>query len=122
MMTIFILRKRRSKNKQMRNKVIYNAGWLIGGNIVHKLIAFIIGIWMARYLGPSDYGLITYASAYTTFFFSLATLGINSVIVKKFIDNPRQEGYTLGTTLVLQGAASLLSILMILLKRPENLW
>ncbi len=98
----------------LNNKVIHNAGWLIGGNIVHKLIAFIIGIWTARYLGPGDYGLITYASAYLTFFFSLATLGIQSVIVKRFVDEPDQEGTTLGTTLVLQGSASLLSILVIL--------
>ena len=85
MMIALVQGKRGNCDKSMNNKVIRNAGWLIGGNIVHKLIAFIIGIWTARYLGPGDYGLITYASAYTTFFFSIATLGINSVIVKKFI-------------------------------------
>lgn len=114
MMIALVQGKRGNCDKSMNNKVIRNAGWLIGGNIVHKLIAFIIGIWTARYLGPGDYGLITYASAYTTFFFSIATLGINSVIVKKFIDEPEQEGTTLGTTLVLQGIASIFSIFVIL--------
>ncbi len=97
-----------------KNRVAKNAGWLIGGNIVYKLIAFIVGIWTARYLGPGNYGLIDYAAAYTTFFFSLSTLGINSVIVKKFVDKPDREGATLGTTLVLQCISSFVSILMIL--------
>lgn len=97
------------------SRVKRNAGWLIGGNIVNKLVAFIVNIWTARYLGPSNYGLINYAAAYTTLFFSLCTLGINSVIVKELIDHSDDEGTTMGTTLVLQGASSLLSIGMICL-------
>ena len=98
-----------------KNRVTRNACWLIGGNIVYKLIAFIVGIWTARFLGPSNYGLINYALAYTTFFFSLSSLGINSVIVKEFVDHPNEEGETMGTTLVLQGIASLLSVVVICL-------
>lgn len=96
-------------------RVVKNAGWLIGGNIIHKLVAFFVGIWTARYLGPENYGLINYATAYTTFFFSLSTLGINSVIVKNFVDAPKYEGITLGTTLVLQFVAGTLSIINICL-------
>ncbi len=97
-----------------KGKTRQNAIWLICGNIVYKIIAFIVGIFTARYLGPGNYGLINYASAYTTFFFSLATLGINSILVKKIIDNPHQEGMVLGTTLVLQGCSSLLSVFVIM--------
>lgn len=96
-----------------RSRVTRNAGWLIGGSIVNKIIAFIVNIWTARYLGPSNYGLINYAAAYTILFFSICTLGINSVLVKELIDNPDEEGTTMGTTLVLQGLSSLLSIGMI---------
>jgi len=98
-----------------KSKITRNAGWLIGGNVVYKLIAFVVGIWIARYLGPSNYGLINYASAYLTFFFSLSTLGLNSIIVKEFIDHPEEEGKTLGTTLGLQGVSSLFSSVMIIL-------
>ena len=100
--------------KLFGNKVAKNAGWLIGGNIIYKLIAFVVGITTARYLGPSNYGLINYASAYLTFFFSLSTLGLNSIIVKELIDRPEEEGVTLGTTLLLQGGASILSSIMII--------
>ena len=99
----------------LKSRATRNAGWLIGGSIVNKLLAFIVGIWMARYLGPNNYGLINYAAAYTTFFFSLCSLGINNIIVKEFIDDSKREGETLGTTLLLQSSSSILSIIMILL-------
>ena len=94
----------------LKNKTVQNASWLISGRIVHILLSFVIGLLTARYLGPNRYGLINYASAYTTFFTSICTLGINSVIVKNFIDHPDEEGETIGTTLVLRLLSSILSL------------
>lgn len=97
------------------NLIRKNASWLIGGSMFNKLFSFLISLFTARYLGPSNYGLISYAAAFTTLFFSLCTLGINSVIVKELVDNPENEGEIIGTTLVLQGFSSLLSIGIIFL-------
>ena len=74
------------------------------------ILSFLIGLLMARYLGPDNYGVINYATAYATFFTAFCTLGINSVIVKNFIDDPKAEGETIGTTLALRFASSLLSL------------
>ena len=109
-----------------KNKVVKNAGWIIGGKVANKLLAFVVGIFAARYLGPSNYGLINYAAAYATFFASLCTLGINSVIVKNFVDHPDQQGETIGTTLLLRTISSFLSALTIVgivsvVDRGENL-
>ena len=96
-----------------KSRIRRNASWLVGGSIVHKFIAFFIAIWTARYLGPENYGLINYASAYTTLFFSLSTLGISSILVNELIKNHDEEGTIMGTTLVMQGVSSLLSIVII---------
>ena len=98
----------------LKSGVAKNAGWLIGGSIVQKMLAFVVGIYTARFLGPGNYGLINYASAYLTFFYAIATLGINNVLVKKLVDNPEREGEVLGTTLFLQCLSSIFSILIIL--------
>ena len=90
----------------LKNKVVKNAGWIIGGKITNKLLAFVVGIFAARYLGPSNYGLINYAAAYATFFASLCTLGINSIIVKAFVDEPEKQGETIGTALLLRTVSS----------------
>lgn len=96
-----------------KNKVAKNAGWIIGGRLGNRLLAFFVGILTARYLGPSNYGLINYAAAYTTFFASICSLGINSIIVKNFMDHPEEEGTTIGTTLLLRATSSFLSTIMI---------
>ena len=85
----------------------------MAGKVFHMLLSFVIGLITARYLGPGNYGLIGYAGAYTTFFTALCTLGINSVIVKNFIDYPDEEGEALGTTIVLRMIAAVLSISVI---------
>lgn len=95
------------------NRVIRNAGWLIAGKIIQSLINLVVGLLTARYLGPGNYGLISYAAAYTSFFTSFCTLGINSVIVKELIDAPEKEGEVLGTSLGLRAISSTLSAITI---------
>lgn len=98
----------------LHSKVTKNAGWLIGGKIIQMVINLIVGLITARYLGPSNYGLINYAGAYTAFFSSFCTLGINSVIVKEFVDNPDKIGEIIGTTLGMRAVSSFLSAFAII--------
>lgn len=102
------------KNKIFESKELSNASWLIGGRIGQMGISFVVGLWTARYLGPDNYGLINYASAYMAFFTSICTLGINSIIVKEFVDYQKQQGEIIGTTLLLRILASMFSVLMII--------
>lgn len=100
--------------KIVKSKTVRNAGWIVGGRLTNKVLAFLVGILTARYLGPGNYGLVNYAAAYTTFFASICTLGINSVIIKNFVDHPEEEGKTIGTTLILRAMSSILSAVMII--------
>lgn len=88
---------------------VKNAGWLIFGKVGQMVISLIVGLLTARYLGPSNYGIINYATAYTAFFMAFCTLGINSVLVKEFIDHPEEEGQIIGSTLMLRAISSFLS-------------
>ncbi len=100
--------------KFLNNKEVKNASWLIGGKIVNMLISLIVGIMTARYLGPSNYGLVNYGTAWVTFFTALSNLGINSVIVKEFIDHPTDQGIAIGSTLLLRFVSSGLSVAVII--------
>lgn len=92
----------------IKNKTVRNAGYLIVGKVVQMLFGLIVGLLTARYLGPSNYGLINYANAYIGFFAALCTLGINNVLVKEFVDHPGEEGKVIGTTLGLRAVSSIL--------------
>ena len=98
----------------LKNRTIRNTSWIIGGKVVYMLLSFVVGVFTANYLGPSNQGLIDYAQAFTVFFYSVCTLGISSIIVKNFIDNPDEQGQTLGTALVLRLISSLISMLLII--------
>ena len=99
----------------LRHKEVKNAGWIIGARVVQMLLSLLVSILSARLLGPSNYGLVNYGITYTTFFMSLCTLGINSVIVKNFVDFPEEKGEAIGSAIGLRLLSSTLSIGIIIL-------
>lgn len=94
------------------NKEVKNASWLICGKLAQMILSFFVSILTARYLGPSNYGTISYVNAYIAFFTSLCTLGINSVIIKDFVEKPQEQGAAIGTTLIMRFASSFFSAVM----------
>lgn len=83
------------------NKVAKNAAWIIGCKIFQSLLAFVIGMLTARYLGPSNYGLITYASSLVAFVAPVMQLGFSNILVREIVENPDSEGERLGTAMLL---------------------
>lgn len=77
------------------------------------LIDLVVGLLTARYLGPSNYGLLGYAAAYTGVFSAICSLGLNGVLVKELTDAPGEEGRILGTALFLRGISGILSAAVI---------
>ncbi len=90
-----------------------NAGWIIAGKVIQMVLSFVVSVYSVRFLGPANYGVLNYAIAYVTFFASICTLGIGSVIIKNFTDYPDEHGETLGTAMILRAVSSVLSAFMI---------
>lgn len=93
------------------NKVATNATWIIACRVIQALLQFIVGMLTARYLGPSNYGLINYAASLVAFVVPIMHLGISNVLVQELIDYPEEEGKILGTSLVLCLTSSLACII-----------
>lgn len=91
-------------------KVLKNASWIIACKIVQSLIAFVISTISARYLGPSNYGLISYAASVIAFVVPIAQLGLRNVLVEEIVSHPEREGKTLATSLTLSVIVSLFCI------------
>lgn len=91
-------------------KILKNTSWIVGCKIVQSLIALAISMLSARYLGPSNYGLLNYASSVVNFVVPLAQLGLRNVLVEEIVSHPEREGKTLGTSLVMSVVASLFCI------------
>lgn len=99
--------------KILKNKFFGNTSWLIFGRVAQMLISFVISMITARYLGPSNYGIISYVNSYISFFTAICNLGLNSVILKELVDRPDSEGETMGTIIGMRIISSVLSIVSI---------
>ncbi len=92
------------------NKVINNAMWIIVCRVIQSVLTLIISMLTARYLGPSNYGIINYAAAIVAFAIPIMQLGFRNTLVQEFVKKPDQEGTVLGTALGLNVMSSLLCI------------
>lgn len=94
----------------LKNKIAKNASWIIGVKVFQSLVSFIIGMLTARYLGPSNFGLVNYAASVVAFVVPIMQLGIANIIVQELVQNPDEEGKIMGTGLVLNFISSFLCI------------
>lgn len=99
--------------KLAKNKTVANAAWIMGEKIMRMIISLLLIPLTARYLGPSNYGLLSYANSFIAFFAAFCNLGINSLLVKELVDYPQKEGQVLGTAIVLRIISSMLSAITI---------
>ena len=95
----------------LKNKIIQNASWIMFGKVVQALIAFVINMLTARYLGPSNYGVIAYAASIVSFVVPIMNLGFSNVLVQEQIEHPEETGEIYGTSIVLSLVSSLSCIL-----------
>lgn len=77
----------------------------------------------ARYLGPSNYGVIGYVASYVNFFACLANLGFWDIAVKELVDRPHEQGKTLGTMVffcILSAILSTTTIMVLIYFLDDN--
>ncbi len=77
-------------------------------------VGLFVGVWIARYLGPEQYGLLNFSIAFTGLFGAIATLGLQGIVVRDIVRDPENAKLTLGTTAILQLIGGLISFLLIL--------
>lgn len=100
-------------DKLKGNKFFSNTMWNISGKVFQMGLTLVVGLLTARYLGPSNYGVIGYTASYVAFFSVICQLGFNSIAVKEIIENPGKQGEVLGTTMFFRVCVSLISTIAI---------
>ena len=78
-------------------KYFTNTSWLLGERILRMAISLFVGIYVARYLGPERYGLLSYALSFVWLFSSLASFGLDDILVRELVKLPDQRQNLIGT-------------------------
>ncbi len=90
-----------------------NTFWVFIENILRMIAGLLVGIWVARYLGPDKFGTFSYALAFTSIFGGLAKLGLDSIIVRDLLKHPERRDICLGTAFRLKLAGAFLMLAVI---------
>ena len=117
------IRHRLEENQGLRD-VVGNTGWMLGDKAVRMGIGLLVGVWLARYLGPSLYGEFSYAFAFASLFAPIALLGLDEIVIRKLVRDTTHHEEILGTVFFLMllggSAVFILATACICLVRPED--
>ena len=91
-------------------QAVGNSGWLLADKGTRMAIGLVIGIWMARVLGPAQFGQFNYALAFVALFSSVATLGLDRIVVRNLVNSPEDKNLLMGSAFMLKVFGSLLAI------------
>ena len=99
-------------------KYLTNTSWLILERFFRLGIGLIIVVVIARYLGPEQFGLLSYSISFVGLFAAFATLGLDGVVVKKLVENKVNSDIVLGSAFFLKLTGSITGFLLIVLIFP----
>ncbi len=108
------------RKHQTVKKFASNTGWMIARSVYSMLLSLVLGSLSARFLGPSNYGLLGYSASLISFFTIITKLGLDSFIVAEMVRTPQKCGSYLGSAILLRLALSLLSIILMYLVLKIN--
>tara|TARA_A100001015_G_C15009980_1_gene722558 strand:- start:740 stop:1993 length:1254 start_codon:yes stop_codon:yes gene_type:complete len=92
----------------MFEKLTKNFLWLLLDRSIRIIFGIFIGAWIARYLGPENYGILMYVIAYVALFATAGNLGLDGILLRKFSKNADSSQRIINTTLVLRIIAGII--------------
>ena len=95
--------------RPMLRRIVTSTGWLVADRGLRMVVGLFVGVWVARYMGPSDFGLFNYALTLVALTAVAANLGLDRFTVRELVRDADRAGEILSTTLILRAVAGLAS-------------
>lgn len=115
------------KIKELKNnsgfmKYFKNTSWLMSEKVLRIVAALTVGAWVTRYLGPTDFGVLSYAQSFVGLFAAFSTLGLDRLLARELVKSPDEKYVLLGTSFILQtiGSTILVSFLLLSIYLNDN--
>jgi len=82
-----------------------NFSWMMLDQAIKILVGFLISVYVIRYLGPKDFGILSYATAIVGVLYPFATLGTDAILFRNMLKNKQGTFVYMDTTQVIRLAA-----------------
>lgn len=99
-----------SNNKK---KVAKNIYWALIGKITNILSSLFVGVLVARFLGPEQFGLMNYVISYVTLFSVLAGFGLDNIEIRELSKDGDNKVKILGTAFLVRIIFGLTTLILI---------
>ena len=97
------------RNEGTARRIARSLLWLLADRGMRLAGSFFVGLWLARYLGPAEFGLYSVATA-ATFFGVVATqVGMDGLVQRELVRRKDDAGVILGTVTALGLAVAAVS-------------
>lgn len=89
-----------------------NTSWMAAGRLAAMVVSFVTLAVVARYLGPENYGKLSYAQSFVAIFSVFASLGIDQIIYRNLIAEPHREAEWLGSAVAVKFVLGFLTLIV----------
>lgn len=87
-----------------------NSSWAILDQLVRMGLGFFVGVLVARYLGPSDFGLFSYVGAVVALISATTRLGLDSILVRELVAKDLAQSTVMASAFWLLCASAFLGL------------
>ncbi|HFI7967927.1 TPA: flippase [Escherichia coli] len=94
-------------------KIILNAGWLLFDKFIRLMFGLLVGVWVARYLGPGTYGQLAYIVTLVSLFQVVVSLGMDTILVREITCNKNEAAQILGSAIFMRFIVGCISIVLL---------
>lgn len=105
-------------------RIVANMGWLTLERLLHISVGVVLGIWLARYLGPEMFGVLSFALAFVGLFRPIANLGLRQIVVRELVVTPEGQAQILAASAALRLLSGItayaLIVFAIILLQPDD--
>ncbi|WP_071650343.1 flippase [Spirochaeta thermophila] len=96
-------------------KYFHNTSWLLFDKVLRLFLGFLVGVWVARYLGPENYGILSFALSLVALLGVVAKLGLDDIVVREVVENPPLTTTIISTSMVIRTIAGAVAFLILVL-------
>ena len=103
-------------------KYFKNISWLFVEKLFRLGLGLLVGIWVARYLGPSQFGLFNYVISFVSLFAAFAAFGLDGIVIRELVRDASKIDKLLGTAFGIKilGAMAVLGMLFVAVDFTSN--
>ena len=99
-------------------RYLKNTSWMMAERLLRIISGLLVGLWIARFLGPEQFGILSYVLAFAALFGGISKLGLDGIVVRSLVNYPDKHASYLGTAFWLKICGSLGAMALMLAILP----